>query len=289
MAWNRPSEDKAKVKVKGEQRNVHLRGLVAGALVVVGTAAAWWLLWPTGESAGETPPPRKEGLIKEVKPAVAVKTNVVSATDKVDPNARPTRVGERVNGWTKLPNGRLYKITGIVTSQTARITVIDKTFTNPNDHDLAVLLTLEPGAGMIGDSNDYYKNYNETFKETLKVPITIETEDSEEVRMLKQGVLDARAELKEHLDRGEDLTKLMRDMREQLRELSLYRKEIESQVRQILSDNNGFTRKDVEDLRSAANKMLEDRGVSPMTLSAALDWQIKKYIRDIEIKEGVGK
>ena len=44
MAWNRPIEKKEEQK-RGGQLNVHLKGLFAGLIVVVGAVVvAWWFL-----------------------------------------------------------------------------------------------------------------------------------------------------------------------------------------------------------------------------------------------------
>ena len=47
MAWNRPTEEKVKAKGEGEQRSVHLKGLFAGAVVVLGAVAVWWMTRPS--------------------------------------------------------------------------------------------------------------------------------------------------------------------------------------------------------------------------------------------------
>ena len=118
----------------------------------------------------------------------------------------------------------------------------------------------------------------------------ITKDDTEEVKELKQAVIDARKELKDRLDAGEDLTKVMRESREQMRELGLYREEIEEQVKNIIADKGDLTKQDLKDLVGAANKMLEDRGAKPIEINAAFAHQIRRArMKEMEQNESKDK
>lgn len=274
MSWNRPSE-KVEKKERGGRGNVHLRGLAAGGIVVLGAALAAWWLWPEGEEAAAVE--REErSLIREVQPAKAsVRTN---QTARPQPKELPKqRVGEVRDGYRLLPNGRLHKVYGAVTCEVARISLEDKIFDEPADRDIAGVLKTRPGETYIGESTDYFREFPELFKRAIKKPIVINPDDSEEVREMKQAVIDARLELKQRMDAGEDLTKVMQDTREQLRELGLYREEIERQVREIAETKEDLDGRDAKDLLDAANKMLKDRGIEPLRVPAALAYKIRQY------------
>lgn len=97
MAWNNPSEDKVEVRDQATRVSPLRRGTIAGAIVVVGVAAVWWILSGFG-GRGATHP--AEG---------AKKTNVVHkanapvvpvATPK--PKAKPEQIEVTIHGEKKL-------------------------------------------------------------------------------------------------------------------------------------------------------------------------------------------
>ena len=282
MAWNRPIEEKVKAPGEGEQRNVHVKGLVAGVIVVLGAAvAAWWIFGsgpaPVREGADGT----KKGLIAEVKPAVkaVAKPAETNAVKAVDPNARPTKVGEIVNGYVMLLGGRLRKVKGVTKPSAIRKTLAQQTFKHHSDVSLANLLTAEPGGLMVGDSSMYYRNFDKEFAKSLKDPIVIEEDDSEEVRELKKGVIELRAEMQERIKAGEDPVKVMRQARDELMEASIYRRDLEKQVDTIMRDGKNLTEKGLEDLVNGANEMLKGRGAKPIRFDKALKYKLKAYQR----------
>ena len=84
MAWNRPKENGEAVSRPLQKRKgfrFPIRGAIAGAIFSLGAAVAAWWLWPSGESAGETPPSQTRQRIKEVKPAASPKAAEVKPKD----------------------------------------------------------------------------------------------------------------------------------------------------------------------------------------------------------------
>lgn len=67
-------------------------------IVVLGAGIAAWLLWSEGDGAGEVPPPRNNGLIKEVKSAVVVKA-ATNETKQAQTNSRPGYVLSSSGVW----------------------------------------------------------------------------------------------------------------------------------------------------------------------------------------------
>ena len=271
MAWNRPSNG-GRANTLGSPRRggtprPTVRGAIAGAIVVLGAAVAAWWLWPEGETRQDAAS-TKRGLIKEVTPAISKKAEAeqkAPEAQKVVEAKKPSPPGIT---YITLPNGRRHRSRGIVTGQVARVSLASKLFEHSSDLAVASLLTIEPGEGLLGDSSDYYEDFKSEFLESLKTPIIVTKDDSEEVKLLKESVIEARKELKDRLDAGEDLTQFMRESREQMRELGLYRDEIERQVHDIIAQKDELSDQDIEDLQGAANKMLEDRGVKPIQLEA---------------------
>ena len=89
MAWNRPSGEAESFPLGKKERSSILKrkgfrfSLLAAALIAI--VAAWWY-WPRGESAGETPPPRNKGRIKEAKPAAMAQVNTNILPKAKDPH-----------------------------------------------------------------------------------------------------------------------------------------------------------------------------------------------------------
>ena len=115
MAWNQPSEDNP--KNRGGQKNIRplLRGLIAGAVVVLGALSVWLIVGRTCETAPAEP--KQPTRTKEVKPTrVAVEAPVstvkraenVTATDTTNMQEQVVeekKPGVFAPGMIRLPNG----------------------------------------------------------------------------------------------------------------------------------------------------------------------------------------
>ena len=216
----------------------------------------------------ETPPniPQRSGLNQVEPSAIAPKVE----DEKPLP---PQRVGELRNGYRLLPDGTLHRVLGIVTNTPPKMSVADKTFTHSADVELGNLLMVEPGDDLLGDTAGMYKGFGKELDEALAFPIEYDKDDTPLQRELKDGVKELRDELVRRRANGEDIEKVMEDAREQLKELSLYRQELEEQVRGMA--NTELTQQDYEDLVSAANQMLADRGIKPLEMPATLKHAIR--------------
>lgn len=288
--WNRPSANQPMEKKNSAKAPSRWRGIAAGlAIVIPIVALCLWMFSGDDDGPAQGTRRRAQGTIKEVTPAAAPKAEATQVPEKPT-ELPPQRVGEVRNGYRLLPNGRMHKVVGVVTCEVARVSLAERVFDEPSDQNIASLMMIEPGDSLLGGSEDYYDDFNTTFLESLKTPIIITKDDTEEVKELKQAVIDARKELKDRLDAGEDLTKVMRESREQMRELGLYRDEIEEQVKNIIADKGDLTKQDLKDLVGAANKMLEDRGAKPIEINAAFAHQIRRArMREMEQNESKEK
>ena len=273
MAWNRSSNDgrarsPSAPRRAGTARPAAVRGAIAGAIVVLGAAIAAWWLWPAGERAGETPPPRKEGLIKEVKPQLSAEEQekldhpgMVKVRGKWYPeyNEQGGKIWISKN-WVR------YHTPVISTSGCSRVSFEEKVFRNAADRDIAVLINREPGTMIVGNYT-YGERFVNDFLRSLKTPIIVTQEDDERTAALKRAVNEAKIELKARYDAGEDIGKIMDDTRKEMRELGAYRAELNQLVQRQL---NGADADAVKDIYEAANKMLTDRGVKPLRMPTML-------------------
>lgn len=259
--WNRPSAS-AEVKRVEKSGVAWKRGLVCGGVVVLGAVAAWLILAPSEKVSEKTVDRPK--AIKDVAPALPKKAEPTPEPPKpVDPNARPTKVGEVVNGYVLLPSGRLHKRVGVITNSVAnRPKGWYHIFKHSCDNEIAAYLSIKPGDTIIGTPR-YNGRFKKDFIESLKEPIIVTQDDSPEHAQLKRDVNAAKLELKDALDRGEDIEQIMLDTRKELQDLMHYKMELRQQFNEVrLKDCK--TEQDVEDLLGACNKMLEEKGIAPM-------------------------
>ena len=264
----------------GVSRSAQLFGkgkLIAVVVTVAaacGVGIAWWL-WPRAEPQQEvhrppkkvvTPPPVKRQPKVAEHPSRPAETNVAPTPEpvKIDPNARPEKVGETVNGYIKLPSGRLHKVRGVVTNDVAQATRGKYAiFPHHCENEIACYLSLKPGDAIFGTMK-YNGRFKKEFLKSLETPIVIEPDDSEEVKELKRNVRDAKIQLKIAMDNGEDIEKIMADTRQELQDLARYKMDLTRHLHDMRHEGKLTTVEDLQDAVDAANKMLEARGIAPM-------------------------
>ena len=219
---------------------------------------------------------KKPTGIKEVKPATAP-TNALPEKPKKVVEYRKLEDGKimkYVNGWKAWMYPREDYHGPIHTTRVAYVeTIEDKTFKHAADREIASLLLIEPGDIVMGGP-DYQRTFVRDFLKTYENPFIPEPGDTPEQKELKLAVAEVKGELKARYEAGEDIAKVMQDAREQLRQLSVYKYELQQEVNKY-ARTDALSAEDVEDFVKAANKMLEDRGVKPMAMNGFLKHQCK--------------
>lgn len=197
----------------------------------------------------------------------AVITNTPKATPvvkkPVDPNARPTRVGEIVNGYIKLPSGRIHKRVGVITNAvTSNVKLPCEIFGRKCNNEIACYLTIPFGTEIV-DMPNYNGRFKQDFIDSIKEPIIIGKDDSPEDVELKKAVIAARQDLKDALDRGEDIEKIMFETRNELRQMGLYKQELNNQFNEYRKQEN-VSDEDIEEFLTACNTLLDQKGIAPI-------------------------
>ena len=292
MAWNRSSnsqQTETALRRGQSPRPTVARGVIAGLVIAFGAAVAAWWLWPEAATRQDDASTRR-GLIKEVSPAKAAK--VASAPEKKkDPPGyyNGKKISESNRPPWMSPYHRIIDYGPTHTNEPPEKTIYEKVFPQPCDQQIAEMLDTEPGTEFIGDCSGLYKNFQKSFVKSLTDPIIVFENDSDEVKQLKRAVIDARIELKDRLDRGEDLQKVMEENWNAMRELGLYKEELTKQLSDICRDNL-VTEQEVEDYVQAANRMLKERGCAELPLDGALKRQLlnksRAHDRMRKMKEG---
>ena len=278
MAWN--GSDGAAKPRKIEKKPSAWRGILAAVIVIGGAAGVCLFFFGPATVGGQRVKGReKTAKIAEVEPELSV-TSVPEKQEepKIDPSARPTKVGEVVNGYVMLPSGRIHKPTGVVTNRVAdygrsKYSIFEKR----SDNEIAAILMMKPGDTLVGTKR-YDKWFTKQFLESLEEPIEISDDDEPWQAELKRSVIEARKELKAAYDNGEDIDEMMAESRQQLQDLSQYKQ----QIRQLYAQNLQECESDehLEELQKAVNVMLEEKGCAPIDFTPLTKMNLKKGEED---------
>ena len=283
MAWNRPKKSGEAVSSPLQKRkgfSFSFRVAIAGAVVVIGAAVSAWWLWPTGESAGETPPPRKEKPIKEIAPQIP--------TQKVELTEQEIWKSKNYpkNPWgTPIPKDLEYKPHWLYTTNDyARIDpgyaerhqqfldmVAKRPWKTPADMELARLLFWKPG--MPSAAIPFDKGFKDRLLKSIETPIIISKEDPPELQEKKREMIELKVELMDRLRAGEDIVETLNEEYKRMRKLTGMRQNLVRELAEI--ERNATSAEEVEDYVAAANKMLENAGAA--TIKKPLSFIRRKF------------
>ena len=140
---------------------------------------------------------------------------------------------------------------------------------------IASLLEIEPGTSMYGDIP--YTHFNKKFQQALMQKVKINDDDDEYTKELKKQVQAVKDDFKKVLLEGGNVGEEMRKARNELKELGRYRDSLMRELHTLRKSGN-YTSQDMKDFESAANKMLEEKGLKPIKVPAVL-------LRNMELKE----
>ncbi len=244
--------------------NSIVKGLLALVIVVAGAILAFRLLTARDSLPVESTPSVKPGRIQDFTPSEAAP--LPEPEPEKPAELPPQKVGETRNGYILLPSGRLHKVRGVITNSVSATQFKGKyeIFDYHCENEIACMLTMEPGETLVGTPR-YNGRFTAQFLESLKTPIIISPDDSEEDKELKRNVIAAKMELKEAYDRGEDIEKIMLDTRAEYQDLARYKQELRGLIYEY-KKTDGVTDQDVEDYVDAANQLLATKGIAPLEL-----------------------
>lgn len=140
---------------------------------------------------------------------------------------------------------------------------------------IASLLEIEPGTSMYGDLP--YTHFNKKFQQAIMQKVKINDDDDDYTKELKKQVQAVKDDFKKVLLEGGDVGEEMRKARNELKELGRYRDSLMRELHTLRKSGN-YTSQDMKDFESAANKLLEEKGLKPIKVPAVL-------LRNMELKE----
>ena len=242
--------------------------LIAASVMTIVGVAVWFFLSDETPKV-EKPAPEKPKIVKP-KPPKEVK-RVAVETPKVEKKLPKWKYPvERTNElnavelrkWRAMhrpPPG--YTNTTSLTEAPPKYAI----FKHRSENEIAALLTMTPGETLVG-TPVYTKRFTDDFLKSLENPIIATKEDSPEDAELKRAMVETKIELKARMDAGEDLGQILLDTRREYQELARYKFMLQNEINEI-KKNPDATIQDVEDFVTAANQLLEQKGIAPIKLS----------------------
>ena len=153
-------------------------------------------------------------------------------------------------------------------------------FKRRSEREIAAMVMTEPGTWFMRKPT-FNERFDEDFRASLGEKIEFSDEDTEEQRVLKQAVIDTKAELAERMKAGESPSSIMNGFSDSMYELGQYRRMLQDELGKIKRDAS-FSDQDVQDFVNAANKMLEDKGAKPIPMP-------KMVLRQVSLKRAAAK
>lgn len=286
MAWN-GSDGKVATSASrtAAKKPSCVRGLIAGLVVVVLAAGAYFVFFSGTEKPQNVEKRKKPSVIKEVKPAPAP-TNTVAKTPSAEP-VEPVFTDGRTSAWSK-KFSKDSKWTASTNSFGQQIEMVwdggklHKRISNSkppmfnNASDQALAMATVGGSGPLPPI-PIHPQAEKMFLESLKHEIVINDDDPYEVKLRKADVINARAEMKRLLDAGESFESVInRTVWQRNSDYSL-RQEARSSVKNMLKvDPEGAA-----ELMSKYNEVLRKNGIEELT---AEDFETKRPGKNKEEK-----
>lgn len=269
-----PNKDKVK---KPAAKRIGLARLAVWAVVGIAVAGvAYFLIKESDVVAEKKEKVAKKGLIAEVKPEIAQSRTVedVPVEEVKQPEHRKGEIWYSADGKKMITlekDGILQDVEVFVPQN--RPVSKTRIFAHKSENAIANLMYTVPGTPTFGRTN--FTGYQEDFLQSCEEPIIIEDGDDDFTKQLKSDVREMKIVLKDRIDDGENLDEILTEAREELKKLAAVRKNIESLVRKEAS-TEGVTEEDLEDLRQAANMMLEAKGIPPLRANKIIDFHLRK-------------
>lgn len=287
MAWNGSSNlakesDKteriAKQKGGGDKRSRGKAfGLIVGIVVILGALVSFLLLTKTENPKTETV---KTSVKKTIEPVVSEpRTNSIPVVEKevlpqeeeyIEVNGKKVKLAAD----PKTGKPKYDKNVRIIPMRASDIR--PRRFEHDAEEDIAAMLEIEPGTLMYGEI-PFGKHFKDSLAKSFMTPVEIKPTDDEYTVALKKQVQEVKDNFKKLLLEGGDPAEEMKKAREELIRLGQYRNTLVQELN-ALRKSGQYTSQDMKDYLEAANKMMEEKGLKPITMPAVI-------LRNMELKE----
>lgn len=282
--WNRPSA--ANQPRKAPKKPSALRGIAAG-LVVVAVAVACIVIF-MGKEGDVTvkKTEKKPSQIKTVTPAPAPKPELSPKEEQRDRlRKKNAETYKDENGVLRYKNGgaRVYdpsRPTQKVSLMTANEP--DLPFHYRSELEIARFIIIPPGEPMFGE-RAYDDAFVRDFEASLKEPIIVTKDDSEEDAELKRAMIEVKTEIMDRVRAGETVKDILESNRTEMRKLAQYKRDLQLEVFNAATDPTK-TPEDIDDMLGAANTLLQEKGLKPIGCKALLKANLRRSQRKLNKK-----
>ncbi len=290
--WNQPTGGgRAPGGGKRAATGGGLSAAVIGVLLLL-LGGTWW--WLGGRNTPRPAPNPEKPAAKPTKPTTAqvrfAKTNDTNSVEEREDRNSLEWLKKHDKRYIVPPdavrrsNGRLYTKDGRRILETLPERTIransgrKKIFHHQAEHEIARLLSIEPGKFFIGNAN-YGPKFQQSFAEAVASPTPILEDDDAETIALKKEVNEVKADLAQRLKKGEDIVQIMKDTETELRTLATFRNDMMKELTALRFDES-VTEKDYKDFVDAVNRMFKERGLKELSSPVFAEAQLK-YIREV--------
>lgn len=283
MAWNGSDGAAKPQKVAKKSKPSVFRGLLAAIIVIVGAVGAYLMfLGPATGGGTREKVKAKPTKIAEVAPDLSA-SNVEIVTEAVKPQKKrapfyweqPTTNGLNEAQLRKWRNMHLPAPSFTNTAMHARPPSEYEIFGTRAENEIAMFMTMVPGEGLVG-SPDYDESFKDEFLKSCETPIIIYDDDTEYEKQLKREMEELKIDLRQRMRDGEDICEIMAETREEMMRLGVVRQQIESEMRDMLSESESAD--DFDDCIEAANRILESQGIAPLRINPIVRRNIMRQL-----------
>lgn len=265
MAWNRNDTAAPKKAVKGGGLSPAVKGIVAGAVVIVGALVAFFVI-----SGGEKKPAK---AVKEKKPAVIAEVKLAAAPTVVEaakpsaekpkaekPKTDGTWLSKKVTRREVVTNGTM-AVETIYTEDGKKHKYYHDTakpvFDNASDQVLA-LVTADDPHGNAPPLPALGPGFENEFADSLKKEIVIDDNDSEAVKEVKERVKQARQAMLDAMGAGMSAQDVIAEHRKMVEENAAMRMDAVKGLREYLDKGDA---EGAREYLETMNKALDQMGI----------------------------
>lgn len=274
--WNKPAPRGESTPSSHQERGVVLpllKGALAGLIVVVLAATAYFLFFKPQVQPDDSSEPARSSFIKEVEPA--------AAPTEAAPEPRPRKTQEELNAefikrceeqyGTNMPAGLKTHIY-YLKNPPKHVYAARKEYPflqNEAERSIASVLYTEPGTFFL-EPPTFGPDFDQDFANAVASPIRIEADDPEDVKQVKQFVTDMKQQIVDILKtEGKKPSELMTEQGQLMFDLGRFEEQLAEDLR-AAEDNPEMSDDDVVDMFRAANilrqkKGLEERPIPDLT------------------------
>lgn len=243
-------------------------GLVA-AVVVAALVGVVWMMMPKDEKPIEVKKVEKKEVVQEIEVPVRdrakeiKKDSVEPASKKIVDNRPPHQVVvETISVVTNADGSVLERFKTADGKIRSRQSAPRPVFDNSSDQLIAMAIQgANSPVGMppmpISDSAE------KDFVESLKKPIVINPDDSEEIKQLKQSVMAVRAEIDQMMKDGKSFKEIMKDHQALVNDNASLRKDVLKSVNEFIEKGDA---EGAQMFLEKANETLGEMGIAPVDM-----------------------